>query len=50
MAKGAGSVPWLRVEDEDIGAAELMRVTVSESATGKGKKRKIHAQLASCFR
>ena len=29
---------WLRVEDQDIDAAELLRVTVS--TTGSGKKRR----------
>ena len=31
---------WLRVEDEDIDAAELLRVMVSERTTGSGKKRR----------
>ena len=39
MAGGGGSVMWLRVEDEDIDAAKLLRVTVSKSTTGNGKKR-----------
>ena len=39
MAGGGDSVMWLRVEDEDIGAAKLLRVTVSKSTTGNGKKR-----------
>ena len=41
MAKKADSVLWLRAEDEDMDAAELLRVTVSESVSGKGKKRKM---------
>ena len=36
MAEEAGSVLWLRVEDEDTDAAELLRVAVR-----KGKKRKM---------
>ena len=40
MAGGGGSVMLLRVEDKDIGAAELLRVMVSESTTGSGKKRR----------
>ena len=31
---------WLRVEDEDIDAAELLRVMVSERTSGSGKKRR----------
>ena len=31
---------WLRVEDEDIDAAELLRVMVSERTTGSGKTRR----------
>ena len=37
MAGGDDSVMWLRVKDEDIDAAELLRV--KESTTGSGKKR-----------
>ena len=37
MAGGDDSVMWLRVKDEDIDAAELLRVKVS--TTGSGKKR-----------
>ena len=40
MAGGDDSVMWLRVKDEDIDAAELLRVTVSKSTTGSGKKRR----------
>jgi len=40
-ADEAGSVLWLRVENEDFHAAELLRGTVSESVTEKGKKRKV---------
>jgi hypothetical protein len=40
MAGGDDSVMWLRVKDEDIDAAELLRVTVSKSITGSGKKRR----------
>jgi len=40
MAGGGESVMWLRVEDEDIDTAELLRVMVSESTTGSGKKRR----------
>ena len=40
MAGEGDSVMWLRVEDEDIGAAELLRVTVNENTTGNGKKRR----------
>ena len=36
---GGDSVMWLRVEDEDIDAAELLRVTVNKSTTGSGRKR-----------
>ena len=35
-----GDVMWLRAKDEDIDAAELERVTVSESTTGRGRERK----------
>ena len=38
MAGGGDSVMWLRVEDEEIDAAKLLRVTVS--TTGSGKKRR----------
>ena len=38
MAGGDDSVMWLRVKDEDIDAAELLRVKVS--TTGSGKKRR----------
>ena len=41
VAEGGGSVLCLHVEDEDIDAAELLRVTVGESVTGKGKKRRV---------
>ena len=41
VAEGGGSVLCLHVEDEDIDAAELLRVTVGESVTGKGKKRRM---------
>ena len=37
MAGGDDSVMWLRVKDEDIDAAELLRVKVI--TTGSGKKR-----------
>ena len=40
MAGGDDSVMWLRVKDEDIDAAELLRVKVSKSTTGSGKKRR----------
>ena len=40
MAAEGDSVMWLRVEDEDIGAAELLRVTVNENTTGSGKRRR----------
>ena len=40
MAGGGGSLMWLRVEDEDIDAAELLRVMVSERTSGSGKKRR----------
>ena len=38
MAGGGDSVMWLRVEDEEIDGAKLLRVTVS--TTGSGKKRR----------
>ena len=41
MVEGAGSLLWLRVEDDDIDAAWLLRVTVSENVAGKGMKRKM---------
>ena len=31
---------WLRVEDEDIDAAELLRITVNKSTTGSSRKRR----------
>ena len=31
---------WLRVEDKDIDAAKLLRVTVNENTTGSGRKRR----------
>ena len=37
---GGNSVLWLRVEDEDIDVAELLRVTVNKSTTGSGRKRR----------
>ena len=40
MAGGDDSVMWLRVKDEDIDAAELLRVTVNENTTGRGRKRR----------
>ena len=40
MAGGGDSVMWLRVEDEEIDAAKLLRVTVTKSTTGSGKKRR----------
>ena len=40
MAEELGDLMWLRAEDEDIDAAELLRVMVSESTTGRGRKRK----------
>ena len=39
MAEELGGMMRLRVEDKDIDAAELLRVTVSESTTGRGRKR-----------
>ena len=36
MAEEAGMALYLRAEDEDIDAAELLSVTVSESVTEKG--------------
>jgi len=33
-------VMWLRVEDKEMDTAKLLRVMVSESTTGKGRKRK----------
>ena len=41
MAGGDESVMWLRVEDKDIDAAKLLRVTVNENTTGRGRKRSI---------
>ena len=40
MASGDDSVIWLRVEDKDIDAAKLLRVTVNENTTGRGRKRR----------
>ena len=40
MAGGDDSVMWLRVEDKDIDAAKLLRVTVNENTTGSGRKRR----------
>ena len=40
MASEGDSVMWLRVEDEDIDEAKLLRVTVNENTTGNGKKRR----------
>ena len=40
MAGGGDSVMWLRVEDEEIDAAKLLRVAVTKSTTGSGKKRR----------
>ena len=37
--EGGSSVMWLRVEDKDIDAAKLLRVTVNENTTGSGRKR-----------
>ena len=37
---GGDSVMWLRVEDVDIDAAKLLRVTVNENTTGRGRKRR----------
>ena len=34
------SVLWLRVENEDIDAAELLRITVNKSTTGSSRKRR----------
>ena len=31
---------WLRVENEDIDAAELLRITVNKSTTGSSRKRR----------
>ena len=38
--EGGDSVMWLRVEDVDIDAAKLLRVTVNENTTGRGRKRR----------
>ena len=38
--EGGSSVMWLRVEDKDIDAAKLLRVTVNENTTGSGRKRR----------
>ena len=35
MASEGDSVMWLRVEDEDIDEAKLLRVTVNENTTGE---------------
>ena len=40
MASEGDSAMWLRVEDEDIDEAKLLRVTVNENTTGNGKKRR----------
>ena len=40
MASEGDSVMWLRVEDEDIDEAKLLRVTVNENTTGSGRKRR----------
>ena len=40
MAGGGDSVMWLRVEDEEIDAAKLLRVTVNENTTRSGRKRR----------
>ena len=40
MASEGDNVMWLRVEDEDIDEAKLLRVTVNENTTGNGKKRR----------
>ena len=40
MASEGDSVMWLRVEDEDIDEAKLLRITVNENTTGNGKKRR----------
>ena len=40
MAEELDDVMWLRAEDKDTDAAKLVRVTVSESTTGRGRKRK----------
>ena len=37
---GGGSVLWLRVENEDIDAAELLRITVNKITTGSSRKRR----------
>ena len=42
MASEGDSVMWLRVEDEDIDEATLLRVTVNENTTGTGKKRRTY--------
>ena len=35
MASEGDSAMWLRVEDEDIDEAKLLRVTVNENTTGQ---------------
>ena len=40
MASEGDSAMWLRVEDEDIDEAKLLRVTVNENTTGSGRKRR----------
>ena len=40
MASEGDSAMWLRVEDEDIDEAKLLRITVNENTTGNGKKRR----------
>ena len=40
MASEGDSAMWLRVEDEDIDEAKLLRVTVNENTTGNGKTRR----------
>ena len=37
---GGDSLLWLRVEDKDTDAAELLRITVNKSTTGSGRKRR----------
>ena len=37
---GGGSVLWLRVDNEDIDAAELLRIAVNKSTTGSSRKRR----------
>ena len=40
MASEGDSAMWLRVEDEDIDEAKLLRITVNENTTRNGKKRR----------